>query len=131
MRNLLALIGLVVVVGGGAGWYLGWYKFSFSKGTEGNLQIKTDVDTKKVEDDSSTFFKKATSTIGNHIEQSAQDAKNSAPNGAPGGTPGPVVPAQGSTVLPPAPDAPNLPSIPVAPNTPSPAPGPINLVPPK
>src|SRR5262245_47598558 len=41
VRNLLALIGLLVVGGGGAGWYLGWYKLSVTRESDGNLQIKT------------------------------------------------------------------------------------------
>ena len=132
MRNMLALIGLLVVGGAGLGWYMGWYKVSFNRTSDGTLEIKTDVNTTKVGQDSAEFFKNAAQVVGNHIEKSAQDAKASAPSGAPGGTPGPVTPPQGATTLPPAPEAPNLPSIPVAPGTPNrPAPGPITLVPPK
>src|SRR4051794_8857706 len=53
MRNLLALIGLVVVGFGGIGWYLGWYHLSVAKGPEGTVEIKVDVDSKKVADDAS------------------------------------------------------------------------------
>src|SRR5438046_142610 len=53
MRNLLALIGLLVVGFAGVGWYMGWYKLSFARTTDGNLEIKTDVDTKKVGQDTS------------------------------------------------------------------------------
>jgi hypothetical protein len=139
MRNLLALVGLLVVVGGGAGWYMGWYKFSFARTADGTIQIKTDVDPKKVEADSSTFFKNAATVVGNRIDKAAPAAAT--PDAAPGATPGPVTPAQGSVVVPPAlpgPDAlPQLPVPPAAPNVPIPvpdvpgAPGRINLLPPK
>lgn len=103
MRNLLALVGLAVVLFAGLGWYLGWYKLSVSKNEDGKLQIKADVDTQKVKDDSGTFFKNAAEAIGRKLESDPKDAK-----GAPAGTPGPAVPS--------APERPN---------------GPIPLLPPK
>ena len=48
MRNLLALFGLLIIGFVGIGWYMGWYKLSVSKSSDGNLEIKTNVDTKKV-----------------------------------------------------------------------------------
>jgi hypothetical protein len=129
MRNMLALVGLLVVVGGGAGWYLGWYKVSFTRGTDGTLQIKADVDTTKVETDSSSFFKKAATAVGNHLDKSGDVP---APAGMPGPTQAsalvtPPLPAD----LPagPLPAAPTsvLPTIPVPP-APS---APVTLVPPK
>ena len=84
MRNTLALIGAVVVGFGGVGWYLGWYKLNVSKGSDGNPEIKTTVDTKKVIDDSGEALKKAGTFLGEQIEKSANDAKT------PAGTPGPV-----------------------------------------
>ena len=69
MRNLFALIGLIVVVFGGAGWYLGWYKVNVSKNPEGNLQIQTDVDTKKVAGDSSAFFQKVGQMVNEKVQQ--------------------------------------------------------------
>lgn len=53
MRNLLSLIGFVVVVFLGLGWYLGWYQFAIAKGTNGNTQISFDVNTNKIKDDAS------------------------------------------------------------------------------
>ena len=138
MRNVLALIGLLVIGFLGLGWYMGWYKLSISRGSDGNLQITTNVDTKKVGSDSSEFFKNAATMIGSHVEKTAQDAKNSTPPGAPGVTPGPVVLPQGATITPPiptvpvAPVTPDMPTalpIPVAP--PQPPRGPISLIPPK
>lgn len=132
MRNLLALIGLLVLGFVGIGWYMGWYKLSFSRTTDGNLEIKTNVDTKKVGADSSDALNKLGTVIGNQAEKAAQDAKNALPP-LPAGTPGPVALPQGGA------NSPNTPiTIPVAPDAPAPfvgppAPlrGPIQLVPPK
>jgi hypothetical protein len=138
MRNLLALFGLVVLVGGGAGWYLGWYKLSFTRDTDGGLEIRTNVDTKKVETDSSSFFKNAAAVVSDHIEKTAKDAQTAAPAGAPGGTPGPgttplpPLPApspQAGALPPPAPALPDPVFVPAAPV--GPAPGPVTLTPPR
>lgn len=139
MRNLLALIGLLILGFVGVGWYMGWYKLSFSRTADGNLEIKTNVDTKKVGADSSEFLKNAGTVIGNQAEKAAQDAKNALPPVPAVGTPGPVTLPQG------APTAPNTPlTVPTAPDMPTvlpmppafvgpPAPprGPIQLVSPK
>lgn len=77
MRNIFALIGLLVVGAACLGWYMGWYKVNFTKSTDGNLQIQTDVDTKKVSGDSSAFFKKV-----------GQIVTEKTPEGNQGGTPG-------------------------------------------
>lgn len=58
MRNLLALIGLVVVGVAVVGWYCGWYSLSVSKGTEGRPEIRTTVNTEKVSSDSGSFFER-------------------------------------------------------------------------
>lgn len=84
MRNLLALVGLLVVGFGLVGWYCGWYKLSVNKGQDGNVQIKTEVDTKKVTDDSSAFFQKVGQVIGE------QGKKGEQPVAAPVNTPGPA-----------------------------------------
>ena len=74
MRNLLSLFGLLVIGFAGIGWYMGWYKLSVTRGTDGNLEIKTDVDTKKVETDSTDARSRTSGTaIGSHVEKAAQD----------------------------------------------------------
>lgn len=83
MRNLLALVGLLVVGFAGIGWYCGWYKLSVGKGQNGNLQIETEVQTTKVVEDSSSFFQKVGKMAGEQIQ------KNGQPTSTPGGTPGP------------------------------------------
>ena len=108
MRNLLALIGLLVIGGAGAGWYLGWYKLSYSRTSDGNLEIKTDVDTKKFGQDTSDAVKNVGAAIGEHVGKAAQDANTSAPGTPAGATPGPVTPPQNSALTPlrPAPNTP-------------------------
>jgi hypothetical protein len=125
VRNLLALVGLAVIGFGGAGWYLGWYKLSYARTPDGQLQINTTVNTKKAEDDLSEKLRSAGSAISNNVEHVAKDAKASAPASAPGTTQGPVVPPQA------------LPEVPLVPGpTPTIPPaggpkGPIQLIPPR
>ena len=81
MRNLLALVGLLVVVFAAVGWYCGWYKISVNREPDGNLQIKTNVDTDKVVNDSSAFFEKVGQLVGERGEKSPQPpAKTPAPS---------------------------------------------------
>jgi len=106
MRNLLAGFGLLVIVAGGLGWYLGWYKLSFTRSTDGNLEIKTDVDTNKVNSDTTNAFKNISAAVSN--QKATQDA-NTTPTSAPGTT-------QNSTTQPPiTPPAPNVPNTPITP----------------
>lgn len=51
MRNLLALIGLVVVGVAGAGWYLGWYKLGVDSHDPKHPQIKVEVERDKINKD--------------------------------------------------------------------------------
>lgn len=88
MKNLLALIGALVVGFAVAGWYLGWYKLGITKTSDGNLHVETNVNTKKVVDDSGDALKKAGAFVGDHLEKTAQDAK-SGQQPTPGTTPGP------------------------------------------
>lgn len=120
VRNLLALIGLLVVGGAVLGWYMGWYTLSFNKSDDGTLQIKTDVDTKKVTDDTSNAFKNIATVVNNQAEKGA-DGKT--PNTTPGTTPGPVNPSQGSAINPLAPTTPQSPTQPTR--------EPIRLFPPR
>lgn len=120
MRNLLALVGLAVIGFGGVGWYMGWYKLSYSRTPDGNLQISTTVNTEKAGTDTSEFMKNAGAVINSQVDKAGQDAKTAAPNSAPGNIPGPVVPPQVS----PNPTVPGTLPAPVAP-------GPIQLKAPK
>jgi hypothetical protein len=127
MRNLLALIGAVVVIGGGVGWYMGWYKLSVTRESDGNLQIKTDWDTNKATKDVTEGLKNLSTAVENH---KANDANTAPPAGTPGATPGPVAPAQSSPFNPLAPQTPELPKIPNG-VTVTPPNGKIQLISPK
>jgi hypothetical protein len=96
MRNLLALIGALVVLVGGLGWYLGWYKLNVTRTSDGNLRVETEVDTKKVTNDSGNALKEA----GTLLDKANQEVKAAQP----ASTPGPLsTPQGGSTPTPPAP----------------------------
>ncbi len=51
MRNLLALVGLALVLFGGLGWYLGWYKIKTSPGEPGHRDVHIDINTQKLGSD--------------------------------------------------------------------------------
>lgn len=51
MRNLLALIGLAVVVVAVVGWYRNWYTVENSPGQGGHPSLSIDFDREKIEGD--------------------------------------------------------------------------------
>jgi hypothetical protein len=51
MRNLLALVGLALVLFAGLGWYLGWYKVKTAPADPGHHNVNIDVNTKKISTD--------------------------------------------------------------------------------
>ncbi len=94
MRNLLALVGALVVGFGGVGWYLGWYKLNVSRNTDGTLQVTTNVDTGRVVKDAGEGARHVGEFIGTQVEKVQKDA--AATPAAPASTPGPkAVPTQG------------------------------------
>lgn len=58
MRNMLALLGLLVVVFVGAGWYLGWYRVESQPSGDGTQQLQVNIDSKKIGRDVSQGLKK-------------------------------------------------------------------------
>lgn len=84
MRNLLALIGALVVGFAIVGWYRGWYQLGVTKSTDGNLHVETNVNTKKVKDDSSAVVKQAGEFVGSHLEKANADGKQPTPGTTPG-----------------------------------------------
>lgn len=89
MRNMLALIGLAVVGFGGAGWYFGWYKLSFTRGADGTLQVTTNVNTDQLLKDASEGARHVGEFIGNRLSNAPAGAPTTAAT-----TPAPAVPAQ-------------------------------------
>src|SRR5436190_290205 len=63
MRNLLALVGLAVVVMIGLGWYLEWYKFGSDVGKDGHRTIKVEVDADKIAQDEKKFQQRVTDAL--------------------------------------------------------------------
>ena len=58
MKNLLALVGLLVVGFGGLGWYLGWYNLAVKSTADGKYNVAGDIDSHKITDDVKNFGKK-------------------------------------------------------------------------
>lgn len=93
MRNMLALVGALVVGFGGVGWYLGWYQLDVTRKSDGTLQVTTNVDTSRVIKDAGQGARHVGELIGSQVDKVQKDAQ-SAP-AAPAGTPGPkAVPTQ-------------------------------------
>jgi hypothetical protein len=80
MKNTLALIGLVVVLAIGLGWYFGWYQFSTSPGEDGHRKINVDVNTKKIIEDEQNLQKKVTGAINNQTQQQGTNVVPSVPS---------------------------------------------------
>jgi hypothetical protein len=79
MKNLLALLGLAIVVVGGVGYYQGWFKFSVSRNLDGSLRVQTDVNTAQASSDISQIGKKVEDIVEKHIEPSTAPATTHGP----------------------------------------------------
>jgi hypothetical protein len=88
MKNLLALVGLVVVGFAGAGWYLGWYKLDVQSSNPTHPKVGVEFERDKIEND----LKNGVKRVGGVIQQEVQGTPTSRP----------VVP----TELPPLPEPP-------------------------
>lgn len=66
MRNLLALIGLVVVLFFGMGWYFQWYTFAVQPSDNGQQRIELNVNTQKIVTDA----KSGVNTVSKVIKES-------------------------------------------------------------
>ena len=76
MRNLLALLGLAVVLFVGLGWYLGWYHVALTPTANGK-KVEFDIDTSKVKDDVSAGYEK-----GKDLIDTFRKDKSPAPEGS-------------------------------------------------
>ncbi|CAN5450647.1 hypothetical protein BH11PLA2_BH11PLA2_28570 [soil metagenome] len=79
MRNILALIGLIIVVFVTVGYYRGWYSFQVSASSDGNSHISVDVKTKKITADGKEFGQEAGEKIGEFAEGLKNKNGSSAP----------------------------------------------------
>ena len=75
MKNLLALVGLVVVLVAGGGWYLGWYKLGSEPAGSGHRKINVDVNTNKISED----LKKGRETVGGFLDKNVEGVPASRP----------------------------------------------------
>ena len=51
MKNLLALVGALVVTFAVAGWYLGWYQIQSTPTPSGHREVDVDLNAQKIRDD--------------------------------------------------------------------------------
>jgi hypothetical protein len=61
MRKLLGFVLLLVLIVGGVGWYLGWFRFSTSSNADtGNRDVHLNIDTNKIKKDAQNAKEKIT-----------------------------------------------------------------------
>jgi hypothetical protein len=63
VKNLLALLGALVVTFAGVGWYLDWYKIQSSTDSAGHREVNIDLNTKKINADISKGAEKIEKVI--------------------------------------------------------------------
>jgi hypothetical protein len=69
MRNLLALLGVVLLAAGTTGWARGWYGVSFLQAEPGRVSFRVDVEHEKVLADLAT----AARSVLKAVSRSPQD----------------------------------------------------------
>ncbi len=84
MRNLLALVGALVIGFAGVGWYMGWYTVHFTRTPEGTIHVDGDVNAKKVTEDTSNGAKQVEAFIGSQAQKAQQGAEVNPPANPPG-----------------------------------------------
>ncbi len=117
MRNLLALIGFVVVVFFAAGWYLDWYDIKRQPASEGGeMRLQVDVYPRKVLEDTQRGLERGQEIVSELRDKSAKATPTDATNDAGANNSPPA--AMGFPLgLKPATPTPNVPPLP----TPNPA----------
>jgi hypothetical protein len=100
MRNLLALVGAVVVLVVGLGWYLEWYKLGTEPAGSGHRKVNADVNTDKITED----LKKAREAVGGILHHDEKKVEGQ-PSGRNSDGSWGIVPAV-PTALPPLPPPP-------------------------
>jgi hypothetical protein len=58
MRNLLALLAALLLILGGLGWYLDWFKLKQHPAEPGHNNVSIDINTQKIGQDSQKFEQK-------------------------------------------------------------------------
>ena len=68
MKNILALIGVVVVLFAGVGWYYGWYKIGAEPTESGHRKFNVDINTKEIAGDLNKVKEKVGDIITNETK---------------------------------------------------------------
>jgi apolipoprotein N-acyltransferase len=91
MRNILALLAAVLLVGAGLGYYLGWYRVQATPSSDGHQHISIDVDQKKVAADIKHGVQEGTQKVENILKQEGVTVPPTTPRVqiAPGAIPSP------------------------------------------
>jgi hypothetical protein len=80
MRNLLALIGALVVTVTGLGWYLDWFKIRNSPAPAGHRSLNIDINTVKISED----FHRGSAKVQEVLEKNKDNAEAKAKAAADG-----------------------------------------------
>ena len=78
MRNLLALLALVVITLVGLGWYLDWYDIRSETVANGKRNVNIDIDSVKITQDVHSAVKKSEEKLQKFID-SARPEKDATP----------------------------------------------------
>ena len=73
MRNLLAFVGLVVVVFAVGGNYLGWYQFQWKPGKDGKQSFNVEVDTNKIGKDVGSGVERGGQLVKDKLQKESAD----------------------------------------------------------
>jgi hypothetical protein len=103
MRNLLALVGFVIVLFLGLGWYLGWYTFGIKAGSNGKTEFSGEVNVDKVKGD----IGKGVSKAGQFIDSLKKEPVESKPDFVGPTLPGDWTPGKNSAASLPVPGGKN------------------------
>jgi len=82
MKNILAFVAAGVLILGGVGWYLGWFKFQTEPTSDGHREVKIDVDGKKILQD----VKSGEQKIEGILQQKDGKGQSVTPSGSGGST---------------------------------------------
>ena len=102
MRNLLALVGALVVGFAALGWYLGWYKLGVESNAPGHPKFNVEVETGKITEDGKNLEKKVNGMIDKKFDgqtTSLPSIPDGIPNIIPPASTLPPPPAVSSTIL--------------------------------
>jgi len=76
MRNLLAILGAVVVIAVGAGWYLDWFRVHRGPAGDGKQNYSIEVNTTKIGED----IHKTGTKVQEAIEKKVHEVKENTPS---------------------------------------------------